>query len=177
MELKDALEKRRSIRFYKDQPVDKQTVLEIIATSQQAPSWKNSQTARYYIAYSDEAKKKVMESLPEGNQKKVENAPVLIVDSFKKDRSGFTKEGVAENDAGNGWGYYDNGLAHMCLMLAAVEKGLNTLVMGIRDADILRENFNIPEDELITSVIALGYQDIKPTMPKRKDVEDIVKIL
>ena len=65
----------------------------------------------------------------------------------------------------------------MCLMLAAVEKGLNTLVMGIRDADILRENFNIPEDELITSVIALGYQDIEPTMPKRKDVEDIVKIL
>ncbi|HBG84999.1 MAG TPA: nitroreductase, partial [Erysipelotrichaceae bacterium] len=28
MELKDALEKRRSIRFYKDQPVDKQTVLD-----------------------------------------------------------------------------------------------------------------------------------------------------
>ncbi|HAJ14930.1 MAG TPA: nitroreductase, partial [Erysipelotrichaceae bacterium] len=92
-------------------------------------------------------------------------------------RSGFTKEGVAENDAGNGWGYYDNGLAHMCLMLGAVEKGLNTLVMGIRDADILRTNFNIPEDELITSVIALGYQDIDPTMPKRKNVEDIVKIL
>ena len=58
MELKDALEKRRSIRFYKDQPVDKQTVLEIIATSQQAPSWKNSQTARYYIAIATKLRRK-----------------------------------------------------------------------------------------------------------------------
>ena len=47
--------------------------------------------------------------------------------------------------------------------------------MGIRDAKKISELLNIPVSESIVSVIGVGYQDIEPSMPKRKTVEEITK--
>ena len=47
--------------------------------------------------------------------------------------------------------------------------------MGIRDADKIREVLEIPENESVVAVIALGYGQQEPEMPKRKTPEDIVK--
>ena len=47
--------------------------------------------------------------------------------------------------------------------------------MGIRKADKLREELSIPDEEEVVSVISLGYRDIEPQMPKRKDLSEIAK--
>ena len=64
----------------------------------------------------------------------------------------------------------------MNFILKATELGLGTLVMGIRDGDKIREILNIADNEIIVSVISVGYPDIEPAMPKRKTVEDITKV-
>ena len=53
--------------------------------------------------------------------------------------------------------------------------GLDTLIMGIRDGEKIREVLNIPEQETIVAVIALGYGTQNPDKPKRKTADDIVK--
>ena len=63
----------------------------------------------------------------------------------------------------------------MNLLLEAANQGLSTLVMGLRDADKLREAFEIPEEESIVSVISVGYSDADPDRPKRKTAEEIAK--
>ena len=50
---------------------------------------------------------------------------------------------------GNGWGYYDLGLQNENLILKAKELGLDTLIMGIRDAEKIHEMFQIPETEQV----------------------------
>ena len=50
MELQKCLETRKSIRKYKNTPVAKETIQELIKAAQLAPSWKNTQTSRYYVA-------------------------------------------------------------------------------------------------------------------------------
>ena len=40
----------------------------------------------------------------------------------------------------------------------------------------IKELLNIDESQAVVSVIALGYGDIIPDMPKRKNVEDITKV-
>ena len=95
--------------------------------------------------------------LPEFNQKNSANAPALIITAFEKTRSGFTREGVAENEVGEGWGCYDLGLQNENLVLKAKDMGLD------------------PASQEVVSVIAVGYGAIKPEMPVRKNVEDIVK--
>lgn len=61
------------------------------------------------------------------------------------------------------------------LLLKATELGLGTLVMGIRDAGKLKEVFEIPEEEIVVSVIGVGYADVDPEMPKRKSVDETAK--
>lgn len=174
MEFQNVIESRRSIRKY-SKKASKEQVEAIIAAAIEAPSWKNSQTARYYCVLSDDMCKKVREEcLPGFNCERSENA-ALIVTSFVHNRAGFDREGNPDNEVGNGWGFYDLGLHNEILVLKAAELGLGSLIMGIRDGEKLREVLGIPETETVVSVIAVGYADEAPQRPKRKAVEDITK--
>ena len=176
MELNISAETRRSIRAYKNQPVEKEKVEEIISFLQNAPSWKNSQTGRYYIVMTSDKVAQVKEKcLPEFNQNNCKDAPVLIVTAFEKARSGFDKEGNPVNEIGDEWGAYDLGLQNQLLLLKAKELGLDTLIMGIRDGAALRSELDIPESQEVVAVISLGYGNAKPDMPKRKDISEIAR--
>lgn len=177
MDFTELVASRRSIRAYKaDKPVDNATILEIIKFAQQAPSWKNSQTGRYYVVTTPDKLAEVKEkSLPEFNQNNCKDAPALIISTFVKTRSGFDRDGSAVNELGDEWGAYDLGLQNSLLILKARELGLDTLIMGIRDEKAIREALSIPETEEVVAVISLGYRDIEPEMPKRKETEAIVK--
>ncbi len=177
MNLNEVIESRRSIRAYKpDTSIDRETVFDIIRTAQQAPSWKNSQTGRYYVVMSTEKVKKIKsECLPEFNQRNSSNAPVLIVTAFEKSVSGFDNENKPVNELGDEWGAYDLGLQNQLLILKAREYNLDTLIMGIRNEVALREELSIPESQEVVAVIALGYRNIEPVKPNRKEVEDILK--
>ena len=49
MDAVECIKTRRSIRAYKDEPVSKETIKEIIDVARMAPTWKNSQTIRYIV--------------------------------------------------------------------------------------------------------------------------------
>lgn len=138
------------------------------------PYLENSQTARYYCALDGKGREAVANCLQGTNKDKTEGA-ALIVATFVKNRSGFDREGNPDNECGNGWGYYDLGIATQNLVLKAQEMGLGTLIMGIRDGEALRNVLSVPENEIIVSVIAVGYSAEQPIMPKRKNVDDITK--
>ena len=147
----------------------------MIKAAQEAPSWKNSQTGRYYCIMDEKNVEQFRrECLPEMNAGKCENA-VLLVSTFVHNRAGFQKDGTADNELGNGWGCYDLGLQNENLVLKAWELGYGTVIMGLRTGDKLREILSIPETETVVAVIAIGKAAEEPARPKRKDVEDIVK--
>lgn len=176
MELKESAETRRSIRAYKTRPVEREKVEEIICFLQNAPSWKNLQTGRYYIIMSPDKVSQVKEKcLPDFNRNNCKDAPVLIVTAFEKAHSGFDKDKNPVNEIGDKWGAYDLGLQNQLLMLKARELGLDTLIMGIRDGEALRSELDIPDSQEVVAVISLGYRDINPDKPKRKDISEIAR--
>ena len=177
MELQDVLNERRSIRSYDaDKKVTKEQLEIIINAAILAPSWKNLQTSRYYCILSDEMIKEFFDKcLPEFNQKNSEGA-ALVVTTFVKNCVGFDRlSGEPVNECANGWGYYDLGLQNENFVLKAKESGLDTLIMGIRDGEAIGEFLDIPENEQVVSVIAIGYAADAAQMPKRKSVSDIAK--
>ncbi|RGI59393.1 nitroreductase [Ruminococcus sp. TM10-9AT] len=178
MEFQKLIEKRRTVRKYAEgNTVTKEDILAMVKVAQEAPSWKNSQTGRYYCVMdgADVARFR-QECLPEMNAGKCENA-VLIISTFVHDRAGFQKDGTADNELGNGWGCYDLGLQNENLVLKAAELGYGSLIMGIRDADKIRGFLEIPQEETVVAVIAVGVPGEQPDRPKRKEVEEIVKFL
>lgn len=174
MELQEAMYGRRSIRFFQEGNISNEQLQQIIEAADMAPSWKNSQTPRYYVASSEEAMDKIRASLPERNAANTKNAAALIVMTFERGRAGFMRNGSPDNECGDGWGYFDNGLACQNLLLKAYELGFGTLVMGIRDEAVLRTACGVPASQIITAVISLGIPDVDPSAPKRKAVEDLM---
>ena len=175
MELREVMQKRKSIRQYLTTPVEEEKVKAMIEAAILAPTWKNAQEIRYYVAVSEEKRQAVLDALAEGNRKKTQNAPVFLISAVILNRAGFQKDGTADNELGNGWGCYDLGLQNENLVLKAKDMGLDTLIMGIRDSEKLREYLEIPASQEVVSVIAVGYGAIRPEMPTRKNVEDIAK--
>ena len=173
MEFSELIKVRRSIRKYKAAPSHEELAA-ILKEAQQAPSWKNLQTARCYAVESPEKIAEVRtQGLPEGNRSKAENA-ALIVTTYVKDLSGFNA-GVAANAVGNGWGAYDLGLHDAYLVLAASDLGFDTLIMGIRDADALKELLGISDNEEVMSVIAVGKRAKEPDSRPRKAVAEMTR--
>lgn len=177
MEFSDVVSKRRSIRKFNGNLISKEILISILKDAQMAPSWKNSQVTRYHIITNQELISKIGNNfLGSWNSKNVESAGALAIITFIKNRSGFDREGNPDNELGNGWGIYDSGLASQNLVLSAFNQGIGSLIMGIRDANMIKKELSIPDEELIVSVIALGYTDIENIeAPKRKDIDDVVR--
>ena len=89
-------------------------------------------------------------------------------------KSGFFRGNPADA-TGDFWGAYDNGLSNAYLILKARAMGFDTLIMGMRNADALRALFDIPEDEMILPVIALGYRAQDPNTPTHRPLDEIAK--
>ena len=168
---------RRSIRQYDPlKPVTREELLEIVRFAQEAPSWKNKQTSRYHIAVSPQQVAAVRSCLAGSNQQKTEGAGALIVTSFRHTIVGFDRDGNPDNEGGNSWGWYDLGLQNAYLLLKAAELGLDTLVIGIRSAEQLRQTLGIPDSETIGAVIAVGHRVEDAQRPPRKDLAEIVTL-
>ena len=166
---------RRSVRSYdSSRKINEEQIRTLIATTQEAPSWANVQATRYYVVMSEEKLNKVLPSML-ANQEKASTAPVLIVTTYKQNQSGFFN-GEAANEVDNSWGAYDAGLSNAFLVLKAKEMGFDTLIMGLRDADGLKKALDIPSDEIVMTVVALGYGNQVPKRPDRKALDEVLKI-
>ena len=171
----DCLKMRRSIRTYKNDPVDHQTLESIISIASYSPSWKNTQITRY-IAIEDTSilNRIADEFTPEFNANIIRQAPMLIAVTFVKGRSGFERDGSFSTVKGDRWQMYDVGAACQTFCLAAHEKGLGTVIMGIWDEEGITNLLEIPETQELAALIAIGYPDCDPPAPKRKSVEDLL---
>lgn len=153
--------------------ISEEEVRQLLIATQEAPSWANQQPSKYYVAMSKE-KLDAIKELVGRNKQNIADAPVVVVSTFERGKSGFF-DGNPTNEVGEGWGAYDNGLSNAYFILKARAMGFDTLIMGMRDADGLRELFDIPSNETIMAVISLGYRASEPTRPERRPLEEIAK--
>ena len=178
MEFTELIEVRRSVRKYVSAELTKAEAEAIIAEALEAPSWKNREPTRYHVVLDEALKLKLRtEAMPEGNSLKCVNASALVAVTFKKGVSGFTLQAdgsvTADNELGDMWGAYDAGLASAYFMLAARNRGWDSLVIGIRDAAKAAEVLGLPSDETLTAILVLGKGDQQAQKPPRKSVADV----
>ena len=164
MEFTELIEVRRSVRRYAKSEIAKDEMEKIVADALNAPSWKNSETTRYYAAIGDEAKNRMWkEALPGFNAANSADSAALVAVTFVPGESGFMGSDPAD-ELGNMWG-----------ILAAKNRGWDTLIMGIRDADKVKSILGIPAGETLMSVIAVGKAAVKPIKVPRKPVAEVLK--
>ena len=174
MNTTECIHSRRSIRHFADKPVPHEVLEEVIADAAYAPSWKNTQISRYIAVEGREAIDALAKEYAPFNARTVSTAPLLIVQTFVKNRSGFERDGSYTTDRGEGWQMYDCGIAAQTLCLSAHEHGLGTVIMGIFDEEKIVDLLEIPEDRELVALIPVGYPNEEPVAPKRKPVSDLL---
>lgn len=177
MKFSELVEARRSVRKYAKATISKGEMAKIVEEALNAPSWKNTETTRYYAAIGDDAKAKIWsDALPGFNALSSANAAALVAVSFVPGESGYMGADPA-NELGEMWGAYDCGLASSYFVLAAKNHGWDTLIMGIRDTAKVKSILGIPEKEILTSVIAVGKGAQPYFKNPRKPVAEVLKVV
>jgi nitroreductase len=161
-DLFSAMESRRSVRFWKNRPVEREKIKRIIRAATQAPSSCNRMTWRFFVVENDLSK------VVEGNGTNpslLEKAPVRIY-------IGIDERLYPEIYAPG----IDAGCALENLVLAAHAIGLGACMMYQCESinqEKLRSELNIPEHYRIYCAVVLGYPDEAPLAPTRVAVEEV----
>ena len=155
MEFEKVIEKRRSIRKYKDTPVPKEQLIKILEAARIAPSASHRQPWHFIVVEDKEKIRKLAKS-------KWAEAPAMIV-------------GLADTEASPNWCSNDLGIAIEHMVLEATNLGLGTCWMGQTGReDLIRELLDIPDKFRPVAVVPIGVPDETPSPKERKSLDDIV---
>ena len=167
MELQEALYKRRSIRKFKADSVDRKILLELVEKAVLAPSASNLQAWRFCIIDDPSQVRKVDMFSPGLSGK----PPVIIAVCSDY---GYAQQKTSGSNYKAYGCIMDASMAAENLMLAAVEKGLGTCAIKSFNEAAVRKLLKLPEELHLELLISLGYPEVESAMPKRKGTEEIV---
>lgn len=175
------IKERRSVRKYRNQKVDRNTMEEIVELARWSPSWANFQIARYTLV--DDAEK-IAKLTTEGvqgfsyNVNTLKNARGVAVLSFVRGKSGrLDQYGDFDSAKAHLWEAFDAGIACQTFCLAAHAKGVGTCIFGVIDDEAISGIVGLPEEETVAALIVYGYPDEQPAPTPRKSVEEIARFI
>ncbi len=180
MDVKDCIQGRRSIRRYTRQPIARETVEQIVALASFAPSWKNTQIARYTIVTDRTVIEKIANECVLGF---THNAGILLgcntlaVQSVVTRHSGYERDGSFSTGKGTHWESFDAGIAAQTFCLAAHEFGVGTCILGIFDDQKVAEAIGLPSTQAVSCLIPMGYPAETPAAPPRKSAGELLRYL
>lgn len=162
--MEDALEllkSRRSIRKYKDKPVEEEKIERCLEAARWAPSASNRQPWEFLIVRDEDIRKRLSEIHPYA--KFVAESPVVFVP-------------LTNPELHSKYHMSDTALATLQYMLEAHSLGLGTCwagVIGSSIEDEIKELLEVTDDLHVLAIVATGYPDEEPTKT-RKPLDDLV---
>ena len=178
MEALECIKTRRSVRKFTEQPVTEEEIRQVVAAAAYAPSWKNTQIARYIAVTDKDKKDKLADDCMMDfafNQKTAHGAPAMVVLTMVTERSGYERDGSFSTALGTHWQSFDAGIAAQTFCLSAHALGLGTVMMGVFDPAEVAKVVAVPEGQQVAALIAVGHPAEDPQAPKRKDVDTLLR--
>ncbi|MHB8278662.1 MAG: nitroreductase family protein [Candidatus Humimicrobiaceae bacterium] len=162
----EIIEKRKSIRSYKNISVEKEKLDYVIEAFRKAPSAKNLQPWKLVIVTDKDIIKNLVVACR--NQTFIGEAPIVIVACAKEEEAYGTMGGYLNSFP------VDIGISFEHIMLAAAEQGLGTCWIGAFSEKAVKDIIGVPENVKVVALTPLGYPDEQGRVRNRKPVEEIV---
>ncbi len=192
----EAIETRRSIRTFVQEPLDQNDLREILRLASLAPSAWNAQTWRFAVVQDPQLKERLQEAAY--GQKQITNAPaVIVVYSDMEDtlqtveetahpgmgeqgrtgqRQTFDRVFGAQEEAQRGqWGLAQANIAFGFLMIAARGLGYDTVPMLGFDPAKVREILGLPAHVQFAGLLPVGKRAEEGFPHHRHSVDRIAK--
>lgn len=163
MAVLNVIKTRKSIRKYKDTPVEAEKLTNVLEAARLAPSARNLQDWKF-IAVTDTEKRLALQEAC-GGQRQVGQAPVTLVVCANND---------SVMSCGQSKTTIDCSIAMSFMLLQAEEEGLGMCWLGHFYEDKVKAVLNIPDDYIVVAVSPLGYADEDPVRKPRKAAEEVI---
>ncbi len=151
---------RRSYRAISSEPVDKNVVERLLQAASLAPSCFNKQPWRYVSVESAEGLKKIQKGLNSGNSW-AERAPLFILVCTRDDLD-------CKLDDGRDYAEFDTGMSVFSLLVQAQKEGLTGHPIAGYDQEILKNEFEIPGNVKLLTIVVLGYKGEADALNERQ---------
>lgn len=157
MDFLEIAKKRYTVRSYNGNAVEKEKIDKIIEAAHVAPTAANLQPVRLLVVREEKGLEKI------GKAANIYGAPVAIIvcaDHNKAWVRPFDKKQTHDIDAS---------ILTDHMMLAATEMGLGTAWICYFKADVIAEEFELPDNLEPINILAIGYTDEKEAGSDRHD--------
>jgi len=153
------LKSRRSIRLFKDEEIDLDTILKILDVARWAPSAKNAQPWEFIVIRNKDTLRKLGEL--SFATRPILNAPAAIAVITDPDVAPITY-------------HVDGACVTMYILLTLHALGLGGVwINALRYQDEIRKILKIPESKVPIAIVALGKPAEKPKPKPRKELREI----
>ncbi len=165
MDIYETIEKRRSVRSYREEePVYEDILKKILEAGKMAPSANNTQEYKFVVVKNAQIRKALANAASQ--QRFIAQAPVVIVGVS------LNPEAVASSGVPN---YaIDLALAIDHITLAATEEGLGTCWITSFSQEDVKEILNIPKKYKVLALLPLGVAYDDPGVKSRKKLKDLI---
>jgi nitroreductase len=168
MDVFEAIKGRRSIRKFKEDPVDEEVLRKIIEAGVWAPSAGNLQSWEVVVVKKIETKEKL--SAAAYLREFLAEAPLILVLCANQHVCGSSY-----NDRGSElYCIQDAACAGQNILLAAHAMGLGACWVGAFDEDLVVRTLQIPPGLRPVALIPIGYPDENPLPPPREDLDEFI---
>jgi nitroreductase len=166
MNVFEAIGARKSVRSFKDKPVEREKIEKLLDAARLAPSASNRQEWRFVVV-TDPEKRKAL-AVAAKNQAFVGQAPVVLACCAETDNHVMM--------CGLPCFPIDVAIAIDHITLAAVELGLGTCWIGAFDEKEVKKILGIPDEIRVVQLLPIGYPvDPSPVAKKRLPFDKIVR--
>ncbi|WP_029409864.1 nitroreductase family protein [Treponema pedis] len=164
----DLAKSRHSVRHYENKPVETEKLNAILEAGRIAPTAANQQPCRFLVLSETKAIEKLQKACTS------HDAPLVIIVYANKKAvwvRPFDKASMAD---------IDTSIACDHMRLCAQDLGLSSCWITYFKPDIVRKEFNIPDELIPVNILAIGYGS-EPPKPQsryeddRNPIEDIVQ--
>ena len=166
MDFQHVIRDRFSVRQYMDRAVEQEKIDAILEAGRIAPTAKNLQPIKIYVVKSQEW----LEKIDKASRCRYWAPVVLLVCGDKE--SAFELNGHSTYEV-------DASIVATHMMLEATNQWLGNIWIDLFDRDIVREEFDIPENLQPVCLLPMGYKaddcPMNPMHNVRKNLNEIVE--
>jgi len=167
MDFYEVIKTRRSVRAYKNDPVEEDKLERVLEAARLAPTAANRQPLRLFVIRDARTRAKLLEAY---SQQWFVDAPVIICACGRPSEAWTRVDGKCYADV-------DVTIAMDHLILAATAEGLGTCWIGAFNPAKLREVLDLPEELEPVAMTPLGYPAQEPAARPRKPLDEICKYI
>ncbi|MQY77210.1 MAG: nitroreductase [Spirochaeta sp.] len=157
MDIYEAIRTRKSVRSFKDKPVEEAKLTKILGAARFAPSASNRQEWRFVVVTVKEKRERLAAA---AGQSFIAEAPVVLACCADTDNHVMR--------CGHLCYPIDVAIAIDHITLAAVAEGLGTCWIGAFDQEPVKNILNIPENIIVVELMPIGYPNNPESIAKRR---------